>query len=146
MFTPPSDLIAAKAGMKILAKIDVANIGGGLNTTPSLVLKSRPQLSWFLRGYMEGIHYLKSHKNDSLKIFAKYVRNSDLGIMAYLYDEIDARAEVGLRPNPEAVRALLDLAALDLPQAKNLTEKDHWDLSLIDEIQKSGFLDQLYKK
>ena len=36
------------------------------------------------------------------------------------------------------------LAALDLPQAKRLSEKDNWDLSLIDEIQKSGFLDQLY--
>jgi hypothetical protein len=50
--------------------------------------------------------------------------------------------EAGLRPQPEAVRALLDLAALDLPQAKRLAEKDHWDLSLIDEIQGSGFLDQ----
>jgi hypothetical protein len=50
------------------------------------------------------------------------------------------------RPQSDAVRALLDLAALDLPQAKRLSEKDNWDLSLIDEIQKSGFLDQLYKK
>jgi hypothetical protein len=65
--------------------------------------------------------------------------------MAYLYDEISTRVEPGLRPQAEAVRALLDLAALDFPQAKRLTEKDNWDLSLIDEIQKSGFLDQLYK-
>jgi hypothetical protein len=43
--------------------------------------------------------------------------------------------EAGLRPQAEAVRALLDLAALDLPQAKKLSEKDHWDLSLIGEIQ-----------
>ena len=89
---------------------------------------------------------MKSHKDDSLKIFSKYVRNPDLGIMAYLYEEIVTRVETGLRPQPEAVRALLDLAALDLPQAKRLTEKDNWDLSLIDEIQKSGFLDQLYKQ
>jgi hypothetical protein len=54
--------------------------------------------------------------------------------------------EAGLRPQPEGVRALLDLAALDLPEAKRLSEKDNWDLSLIDEIQKSGFLDQLYKQ
>jgi hypothetical protein len=39
----------------------------------------------------------------------------------------------------------LDLVALDLPQAKKLSEKDHWDLSLIDEIQRSGFLEQLGK-
>jgi hypothetical protein len=95
---------------------------------------------------MEGVQYMKSHKDESLKIFSKYVRNPDLGIMAYLYEEIVTRVETGLRPQTEAVRALLDLAALDLPQAKRLTEKDNWDLSLIDEIQKSGFLDQLYKQ
>jgi NitT/TauT family transport system substrate-binding protein len=146
MFTPPSDLISEKAGMRILAKIDVANVGGGLNTTPAFIQKSRPQALRFLRGYMEGIQYMKSHKDESLKIFSKYVRNPDLGIMAYLYEEVVTRVEVGLRPQPEAVRALLDLAALDLLQAKRLSEKDNWDLSLIDEIQKSGFLDQLPKQ
>ena len=146
MFTPPSDRISEKAGMKVLTKIDVANVGGGLNTTPSFILKSRPQALRFLRGYMEGIWYMKSHKDESLKIFSKYVRNPDLGIMAYLYEEVATRVEAGLRPQTDAVRALLDLAALDFPQAKNLNEKDNWDLSLIDEIQKSDFLDQIYKK
>jgi len=145
MFTPPSDMISEKAGMRILTKIDVANIGGGLNTTAAVLQKSRPQVVRFLRGYMEAIHYMKTHKDESLKIFSKYVRNPDLGIMAYLYEEISTRVERGLRPQPDAVRALLELAALDFPQAKRLNEKDNWDLSLIDEIQKSGFLDQLDK-
>jgi NitT/TauT family transport system substrate-binding protein len=145
MFTPPSDMISEKAGMRILTKIDVANVGGGLNTSTAVLQKSRPQLVRFLRGYMEAIQYLKSHKDESLKIFSTYVRNPDLGIMAYLYEEISTRVEPGLRPQGEAVRAMLDLAAQDFPQAKRLTEKDNWDVSLIDEIQKSGFLDQLYK-
>ena len=146
MFTPPSDLIAERLGMKILAKIDVANVGGGLNTTTAYLQKNRAVLLRFLKGYMEGIHYLKTHKEESLKIFSKYVRNPDLGIMANLYEEISTRVEQSLRPQPEAVRALLDLVAQDYPQAQRLTEKDNWDLRLIDEIQKSGFLDQLYKK
>jgi NitT/TauT family transport system substrate-binding protein len=146
MFTPPSDLIAERLGMKILAKIDVANVGGGLNTTTAYLQKNRPVLVRFLKGYMEGIHYLKTHREESLKIFSKYVRNPDRDIMANLYEEISTRVEPGLRPQPEAVRALLDLVAQDYPQAQRLTEKDNWDLSLIDEIQKSGFLDQLYKK
>jgi NitT/TauT family transport system substrate-binding protein len=145
MFTPPSDRISEKAGMRILAKIDVANVGGGLNTSTVVLQKSRSQLLRFLRGYMEAIQYLQNNKDESLKIFSKYVRNPDLGIMAYLYDEISSRVERGLRPQADAVRALLDLAALDFPQAKRLSEKDNWDLSLIDEISKSGFLDQLYK-
>ena len=145
MFTPPSDRISEKAGMRILAKIDVANVGGGLNTSTAVLQKSRSQLLRFLRGYMEAIQYLQNNKDESLKIFSKYVRNPDLGIMAYLYDEISSRVERGLRPQADAVRALLDLAALDFPQAKRLSEKDNWDLSLIEEISKSGFLDQLYK-
>jgi NitT/TauT family transport system substrate-binding protein len=145
MFTPPSDMISEKAGMRILAKLDVANVGGGLNTSTAVLQKSRPQLLRFLRGYMEAIQYLKSHKDESLRIFSKYVRNPDLGIMAHLYNEVSTRVEPGLRPQSDAVRALLELAALDFPQAKRLGEKDNWDLSLIEEIQKSGFLDQLYK-
>ena len=131
--------------MRILSRLDVANVGGGINTTTQWIQKNRPLVLRFLRGYMEGIQYLKTHKDESLRIFSKYVRNPDLGIMAYLYDEISTRAEKDLRPQPDAVRALLDLAALDFPQAKRLTEKDNLDLSLIDEIQRSGFLDQLYK-
>ena len=146
MFTPPSDLISEKAGMKVLAKIDVPNVGAGINTTAGFLQKNRPVAVRFLKGYMEGIQYLKSHKDESLKIFSRYVRNSDLTIMANLYEEIATRVEPSLRPQPEAVRAMLDLVALDYPQALKLTEKDNWDLSLIDEIQRSGFLEQFYRK
>jgi NitT/TauT family transport system substrate-binding protein len=145
MFTPPSDMISEKAGMRILTKIDVANIGGGLNTTVAALQRNRAQVLRFMRGYMEAIYYLKNHRDESLKVFSKYVRNPDLAIMGYLYDEISTRVERGLRPQPDAVRALLELAALDFPQARRLSEKDNWDLSLIDEIQKSGFLERLYK-
>ena len=131
--------------MRILTKIDVANVGGGLNTTTAALQKNRTQMLRFLRGYIEAIHYLKNNKDESLRIFSKYVRNPDLAIMAYLYEEISTRVERSLRPHPDAVRALLELAALDFPQAKRLSEKDNWDLSLIDEIQRAGFLDQLYR-
>jgi hypothetical protein len=40
---------------------------------------------------------------------------------------------------------MLDLIMLDLPQAQRVSDKDFWDLSLLDEIQKSGFIDQLQK-
>ncbi len=146
MFTPPSDLIAERMGMKILTKIDLANVGGGLNTTAAYLQQNRSSMLRFLKGYMEGIHYLKTHREESLKIFSKYVRNPDRGIMANLYEEISSRVEPGLRPQPEAVRALLDLVALDYPQAQRLTEKDNWNLTLIDEIQRSGFLEQLYRR
>jgi hypothetical protein len=65
--------------------------------------------------------------------------------MSYLYEEITTRVATDLQPDKTAVRALLDLVALDYPQAKQWSERDHWDTSLIDEIKKSGFLDRLYR-
>src|SRR5690242_21054972 len=72
MFTPPSDKISEKAGMSVLTRLDVANVGAGINTTPAFIQKNRAQSLRFLRGYMEGIHYLKANKDESLKIFSKY--------------------------------------------------------------------------
>ena len=65
--------------MRILTKIDVANIGGGLNTSTAVLQKSRPQLLRFLRGYMEAIQYMKSHKDESLKIFSEIRAQSGSG-------------------------------------------------------------------
>lgn len=95
---------------------------------------------------MEGIHYVLTQKEESLKVFPRYFRNNDMATMAYLYDEIIDRVERDLRPNPESIRFLIELVALDTPKAKQLTEKDHADLTLIDEIRQSGFIDRLYKK
>ncbi len=145
MFTPPTDMIAQRSGMSILAKIEAENVGGGISTMKTTVENKRAMLVRFLKGYIEGIHYLKTHKAESLKIFTKYTRNSDLDIMSYLYEEITTRVATNLQPEKAAVRALLDLVALDYPQAKQWSEKDHWDTSLIDEIQTSGFITQLYR-
>ena len=146
MLTPPTDLVAEKAGMKTLSRIDVPSFAGGINTTAGLLQKNRGMVLNFLKGYLEGIHYLKENKEESLKVFAKYLRNSDTKTLAYLYDEIVGRVERELRPQAESVRFLLDLVAPDYPQAQRLTEREHWDLSLIDEIQQSGFVERIYKK
>ncbi len=145
MLTPPIDLVAEKSGMKILSKIDVPTLAGGINTSTTILQKNRSMLLDLLKGYMEGIRYMTEHKEESLRIFSKYLKSSDVAALGYLYDEITARLEPGLRAHPESIRFFLDLVALDYPQAQQLGEKDHWDLSLIEEIQQSGFLDKLYK-
>jgi len=145
MFTPPLDLVASRDGLKILTKVDVPTLGGGINTTPAFVQQNRKTLINFLKGYMEGIQYMAAHKPESLKVFFKYFKNPDTAAMVYLYDETMPRIEKTLRPSPEAVRYFLDQLAIDDPRVKQLSETDHWNLSLLDEIQQSGFLEHLYK-
>ena len=40
---------------------------------------------------------------------------------------------------------MLELIALDQPQALKVADKDFWDMSLLDEIRQSGFVEQLQK-
>ena len=146
VFTPPLDLVGSRDGLRILQKIDVPTLGGGINTTASIVQQKRKSLLTFLRAYMEGIRYMAAHKQESLKVFFKYFRNSDSEGLAYLYADTVPRIAKALRPNPESVRSIIDQIAIDEPRARQLSETDHWNLTLLDEIQQSGFVDKLYKQ
>ena len=143
VFTPPLDLVGSRDGLRILQKIDVPTLGGGINTTASIVQQKRKPLLTFLRAYMEGIRYMAAHKQESVKIFFKYFRNPDSEALAYLYDDTMPRIAKGLRPNPDSVRSILDQIAIDDPRARQLSDKDHWNLTLLDEIQQSGFIETL---
>jgi hypothetical protein len=55
------------------------------------------------------------------------------------------RAEKELRPNPKSVRFLLDFIGRRYPKAKSVGENDFIDLTLLDEIHRSNFPQQLGK-
>jgi NitT/TauT family transport system substrate-binding protein len=145
LIIPPNHLVAEKAGLKALTKIDVPTLAGGLNTTQPLLEKNRDMFLRFVKGYLEGIHFMIRNKEESLQVFAKYLQNSDPAVNNYLYDDITGRIEKDLRPSSEAIRYMLDLIVLDHPQAQRVSDKDYWDLTLLDEIRRSGFLNQLQK-
>jgi NitT/TauT family transport system substrate-binding protein len=146
MLFPPFDLIARNEGLKVLEKFDVPTPGGGINITAALLKQNRPLVINFLKGYIEGIHYMIGNKAESVRVMQKYFQNSDLTAMGYLYDETTRRLEKELRASPESIAFHYEMAAVDDPRAKQATEKTFWDSSLIEEIRHSGFIDRLYKK
>ena len=106
MLFPPLDLIGRNEGLKVLAKFDVATPGGGINTTAALLKQNRALMLNFLKGYMEGIHYMIGHKDESLKVLYRYFQNSDATAMSYLYDETARRLEKA-RSTPATKRIFL---------------------------------------
>jgi ABC-type nitrate/sulfonate/bicarbonate transport system substrate-binding protein len=146
MLFPPLDLIGRNEGLKVLAKFDVPTPGGGINVTADYLKQNRPLVINFLKGYMDGIHYMLGHKDESLKVLHKYFQNSDMAAMGYLYDETTRRLEKDLRANAESIRFHLDMAALDDARASKFSEKEFWDPSVVEEIRRSGFIEQLYKR
>ena len=88
---------------------------------------------------------MNTHKAETLQVLQRYFQNSDMTAMAYLYDETTRRLEKDLRASPESIRFHLEMAALDDPRATKFGEKEFWDSSVVEEIRRSGFIDQLYK-
>ena len=146
MLFPPLDLLGKNEGLKVLAKFDVPTPGGGINATTAYVKQNRNLVLNFLKGYMDGIHYMLRRKDESLKVLYKYFQNSDTAAMSYLYDETTRRLEKDLRPNAESISFHYEMAALDDPRAAKFSAKEFWDPSLVDEIRRSGFVEELYKR
>jgi ABC-type nitrate/sulfonate/bicarbonate transport system substrate-binding protein len=146
MLFPPLDLLGKNEGLKVLAKFDVPTPGGGINATTAYVKQDRNRVINFLKGYIEGIHYMLRHKEESLKVLYKYFQNSDPAAMSYLYDETTRRLEKDLRPNAESISFHYEMAALDDPRAAKFSAKEFWDPSLVEEIRRSGFVEQLYRQ
>ena len=78
VFPATADLIAVRAGMKILKKLETHALAGGIHSSLIFVQKNRDSLRRFLEGYIEGIHYMINHKDESVIVFSKILKNSDL--------------------------------------------------------------------
>ncbi len=106
--------------MKFLAKIDAPVIAGGINVKNDFVAANRDKLVRFLKGYMEGIHFLLSNKRETIKIFSDYLGARDPKVIEFFYSEIAGRVEKNLRPDPESVRFTLDFIGRIHPKAKEV--------------------------
>lgn len=100
---------------------------------------------WKKKGYIEAIHFLVKQKEETMRIFADYLNSRDRDVLGRFYEEIWSRAEKELRPDPKSVRFTLDFAGRRYPKAKSIGENEYTDLSLLDEIRRSAFLQQLPK-
>ena len=89
--------MGSRDGLRILHKVDVPALGGGINTTAPMVRQSRGVLLTFLRAYMEGIRYMAAHKKESLTVLFRYFRNPDMEALAYLYDDTVPRLATDAR-------------------------------------------------
>jgi ABC-type nitrate/sulfonate/bicarbonate transport system substrate-binding protein len=149
MLSAPFTLSAKKSGFPLMADLQMLGLEyqhTGLVTTRALI-KSRPDLVRnVMKAYVEGIHYYKTQRADSLAILAKYLRTSDADVLAEVYED------VGLTLTPQkpyptmrGIEIMLrELASRD-PKSKSARPEEFVDLTFIKELDSSGYIDRLYK-
>ena len=126
--------------MNVLA--DIGDFNAYPNTsllfTRSFIEKQRALAKNLLRSQIEAIHYVRTNREGSIKVLKKYLRVDDAEAIAATYDFFAQRTELPPRPNFEGIKSIL--TEMGAPQR---APGDFVDLSLLDEIEREGFLQRL---
>jgi ABC-type nitrate/sulfonate/bicarbonate transport system substrate-binding protein len=137
----PEIFQARKLGMNVLA--DMGDFGFYTNTsnivTRSYLQQNRAAVKGFIKGQIEAMHYVKTNKEGSLKILKKNLQISDPEAVEGTYEFFAKRLPRTPRTELEGIKNIL--ASIDAGQ-KNPAE--FIDMSLIDEIEREGFVQKLY--
>ncbi len=92
------------------------------------------------------IHIIKTEKEYAKSLFKKNLGVSDPeGLERAYKDYANAFPEVPY-PTPDGVKTLLDDLAPKNPKAAAADAKAFVDMSLVGELDKSGFIKQLYRR
>jgi NitT/TauT family transport system substrate-binding protein len=149
---PPMTRVAIEQGYHpfldmIKEKIEYA--GSGIVASPTL-LRQRPQtIRNFMKGFVAGIHYAKTHKQESMRITARYMRldfNKDRTALEETYRVfIDQLVERKPYPTIEGLRRVLEQVAESDPKVRSAKPEQFIDTSFLRELDQSGFIDGLYR-
>jgi hypothetical protein len=99
-----------------------------------------------IRANIEGVHYIKTERDGAKALFKKYlgITNPD-GLERACRDFSPIFPEAPY-PTADGVKTMLDDIAGQNPKAAAADPKTFVDMSLVKEIEASGFIKQLYKR
>ena len=118
-------------------------------TTRNFIKGHRNTVLNFLKGYVEGLAFVRQNKEESLEIVKKKLRISaeQERNLERSIDLLNAKYyEPVPYPSLRGVETVLGFLEKDNPKAKTADPKSFVDDSLLREIDASGFVKALYRK
>jgi hypothetical protein len=95
-----------------------------------------------LKGFIEGVHYVATHKVETKKIITKYLKTSDPEILEATYQSFLQVTDYSANPNLEGIRNAIDEVAQRVPAAHGKKPEDFVDLRFLKELQRENFFKQ----
>ena len=140
---------AEKLGFRNLYNITDLKIPfwwNGILSREAIVKSKRPLILKLTRAMIEAIHIIKTEKEYAKGLIKKNLGVADPeGLERAYKDYSNVFPEIPY-PTPDGVKTMLDDLAPKNPKAATADPKSFVDQSLVAELEKSGFIKQLYKK
>jgi NitT/TauT family transport system substrate-binding protein len=140
---------AEKMGFKDLFDIGTLKIQYHVNaivTREKTVKERRPLVMKVVRAFTEALHYIKTNKEDTKALIGKNLKTKDPEGLERAYRAYNNAFPEIPYPNAEGVKTLLDDMAPRDKKAAAADPKSFVDMSLVQELEASGLIRQLYKR
>ncbi len=150
VLTPAALIAAQKLGFHALLDLNTLNIpyeAAALITTRTLIQNKPETVSRFTKGFIAGIHYAKSHRDFTIGVLKKYMRNDDMDVLNVSYDYYVGRVIPRVPYVSEAgLETVLDFIKKSNPKAANARVQDFMDNRFVKELDDTGFIRALYNR
>jgi NitT/TauT family transport system substrate-binding protein len=136
-----------KSGGRLLSsavELKILSPSGTFGTTRGYIQRKHNVVERLAHAFVETMHFLKTNRAGSITLLQKYFGGLSAEEAAYLYDEQADLLERSPAPNEKALQAVLERETD--PKVKSLSPADFVDASFFREIEKSGMIEQLYRK
>ena len=148
VLNPEEKFAAERFGIHVLfdlRKLGLEFLTSDIVTTRSYIKKEEETARRLVKAIVEGIHFYKSNKKKSMEIMGKYMRTEDSKIIEVGYDFTAEAYERAPYPSTKGIQLALEEIAQENPAAKKADVERFFDARLIQELDKSGFIDGLYR-
>jgi NitT/TauT family transport system substrate-binding protein len=148
LLQPPYYNRAVESGMRVFANMEEMDIPFqqvGLNTTQRYIAKNPDMVRRVVRSIVEGVQLIRTNPAVAKRAISNYMQIKDEKVLEESYQQLKTTAEAKPYPSAEGFKTILDELGKKLPAARNANPKDFFDARFIQELDKSGYIDGLYR-
>jgi NitT/TauT family transport system substrate-binding protein len=141
-----AETMAVTAGYRDLLNLTQFNVpiaGSGINANKEWLKDNRDTAARFVKSAVEALALLKKNRDVAFRGMAKWYGMTDPERQKYFYREI-SKLERKPYPAVDGIKKVMEL--YDSPEMRKHKPEDFYDDSFVRELDKSGYIDSLYKK
>ena len=133
-------------GLNVIETPGTGFSAAAVGCTRRLIAANRPLVTRLVRAYVETIHFFKTERAAVIPLLRQFLRFKDRRAVEDAYEFYAPLFQPLPRPAAEGIQKLLVELALKQPAAAQLTLASVADQSVLDELERSGYVRSLYKR
>ena len=148
VLNPPIHKRAVEAGMRVMANMAEMGIpfqNSALVTSQRFIAKNPEVMRRLVKSFVEGIHLIRTNPDVSKRAIAKYMRMKDQKELDESYEILDSLTQRKPYPTLEGFKSIIGDLIPKIPAAKSAEPKDFVDVRFLEELDRSGYIDGLYR-